>query len=256
VSEVSSALLALAIESTRLAGEATIRYYRQPVSTEIKSDGSPVTEADRAAHHAIIDCLASSQIPIVSEEGTDLLLHANEYWLVDPLDGTKDFIEGDGEFSVNVALIRNQRPVLGVVLAPATGELYCGVDGTTSWREVDGTKEDSAPRPKSPELRMAVSRFHDTPELDIFAENNDVAERIPLGSVLKYCRMAMAIWTSYHDSLEHPNGIPLQVRRSLKALEDRYWTGTPANPCDTVNPIAGIPDSSPIDRLTRWVTST
>jgi 3'(2'), 5'-bisphosphate nucleotidase len=191
VSESPDKWLVLAIESAHLGGEETLRFYKEPVSTETKADGSPVTAADRAAHDAIINHLAESQIPIISEEGSDLLLNESEYWLVDPLDGTKDFIHGDDEFSVNVALIRNQRPVLGVVYAPAINELYCGVDGTTSWRELNGTREDSTPHPKSQNLRMAVSRFHDTPELDIFAEKNNVAERVPLGSVLKYCRMAM-----------------------------------------------------------------
>jgi 3'(2'), 5'-bisphosphate nucleotidase len=185
-------LLSLAMESARAGGTASMKYYRQPMSQIEKLDGSPLTIADRGSHEAIIACLAESQIPIVSEEGSDLLIDAEEYWLVDPLDGTKDFLEADDEFSINVALIRDQQPVLGVVFAPATGELYCGIPGQKkSWRETDGEREDARQRPKSQNLSMAVSRFHDTPELEIFGNENNVSERIPLGSVLKYCRVAM-----------------------------------------------------------------
>src|SRR5579871_3256717 len=115
----------------RRAGSAIMRVYAGDFSVERKDDNSPLTEADLAAHRAIVDGLRllTSQIPILSEESAE---HAEwrtrqqwvRYWLVDPLDGTREFIKRNGEFTVNIALIEDHAPSLGVVFAPATNELY------------------------------------------------------------------------------------------------------------------------------------
>jgi len=108
------------------------KHYQQSLVVNYKGDGSPLTVADQAAHRVITDCLARSQIIIVSEEGENLHLEAEHYWLVDPLDGTKDFLAGNGEFTVNIALIEQSEPLLGVVFAPVLGEISLGGRGLAS----------------------------------------------------------------------------------------------------------------------------
>jgi 3'(2'), 5'-bisphosphate nucleotidase len=111
------------------AGKLILEVYKKPViERELKDDASPVTEADRAAHSAISDCLAGTGIPILSEEGRDIQYRERKawknFWLVDPLDGTKEFIRKNGEFTVNIALIEGQKPVLGVLYAPLPDLMY------------------------------------------------------------------------------------------------------------------------------------
>ncbi len=185
-------LLKMALEAARLAGSVILKHYQQPLSVVHKEDGSPLTMADQAAHLAIVRHLAHSGEIIVSEEGEDLHLDAERYWLVDPLDGTKDFMAGNGEFTINIALVDQGRPVLGVVFAPAIGDVYWGGKGLGSWRVRSGAKEALLPKPQSPTCRMAVSRFHDHPDVDVFAAQNRIDERIAVGSALKYGLLAAA----------------------------------------------------------------
>lgn len=186
-----SASLALAINAARHAGKAIMGFYQTNVAVEHKGDGSPLTHADQTAHRVIVDMLRISAYPVVSEEGDNLLMDAKEYWLVDPLDGTKDFLAGNGEFTVNIALVVNQRPVLGVVFAPALDELYAG-EGNTAWCVVKGRETQAQQIGRHAGLRMAVSRFHDHPDVDVFAAKNTVSDRVAMGSALKYGRLAMA----------------------------------------------------------------
>jgi 3'(2'), 5'-bisphosphate nucleotidase len=185
-------LLELAREAARLAGSAILTHYQQALAVAHKQDGSPLTLADQAAHQVIVNHLAGSGVVIVSEEGEDLHLDAERYWLVDPLDGTKDFLAGNGEFTVNIALVDQGRPVLGVVLAPAIGDLYWGAEGMGAWRLRGGTATAMSPRPQTPSRRMAVSRFHDHPDVEVFAIQNGIAERVAIGSALKYGLLAAA----------------------------------------------------------------
>lgn len=180
----------IAVSAARQAGEAILMFYGGCAAIEYKGDGSPLTQADRAAHESIVDCLRGMGIPVVSEEGSDLCLHASRYWLVDPLDGTKDFLARNGEFTVNIALVDDGMPVLGVVYAPALGELFAGIPGKAAWCCKEGVRTDCTTRGKSPALRLAASRFHDSPEVDVFAEANGVDERVAIGSALKYGRLA------------------------------------------------------------------
>lgn len=185
-------LLELAFEAARLAGSAILTYYQQPLSVARKQDGSPLTLADQAAHQIIVSHLAYSGVIIVSEEGEDLHLDAERYWLVDPLDGTKDFLAGNGEFTVNIALVDQGRPVLGVVFAPAIGDLYWGAEGLGAWRVRNAAEAALLPQAQSPACRMAVSRFHDHPDVDVFAAQNRIEQRVAVGSALKYGLLAAA----------------------------------------------------------------
>lgn len=166
----------LAIDAARRAGEVVLRFYGQRLTIEHKGDGSPMTRADRASHDVIVGGLQETGMPVVSEEGDDLHPDAARYWLVDPLDGTKDFLAGNGEFTVNIALVESHRPVPGVVLAPALDELYVG-RSNAAWCVKGGVRTECVAGEKAPCLRMAVSRFHDDSDVEVFAEANHVGAR-------------------------------------------------------------------------------
>jgi len=114
--------LTVVVKAALEAGAAILEIYKRDFSVEYKDDQSPLTEADKAAHHIICDALESTGLPVLSEESKTVAYEQRKdwkkYWLADPLDGTKEFIKKNGEFTVNIALIENGRPVLGVVYAP------------------------------------------------------------------------------------------------------------------------------------------
>lgn len=185
-------MLKLAIGAAQIAGRSIIMHYERALTVESKQDGSPLTHADLAAHRDIECQLAGSGIVLVSEEGDDLHLDAERYWLVDPLDGTKDFLARNGEFTVNIALIEQGMPVLGVVFAPAVGELYWGAERMGAWRLRKGRVTALLPQAEAPSFRMAVSRFHDHPDVDVFVAQNGIDQRVAIGSALKYGLLAAA----------------------------------------------------------------
>lgn len=182
--------LELAIQAARHAGDAILSVYRQNLKIEIKKDGSPLTLADQHANQAIMAALYPSGLPIVSEENDDLQLEAQRYWLVDPLDGTKDFLAANDEFTVNIALVEAQRPVLGVLFAPALDELYFGVIGLGAWVEKAEIRTRCECFDKAAQIRLAVSRFHDHPDVELFAAENQIDKHVAIGSALKYGRLA------------------------------------------------------------------
>ncbi len=186
-------------EIAREAGQAILRYYEGPVEVTDKEDRSPLTEADRASHAVITRRLAEAfpGIPVLSEEGRDIPYSERSrwerFWLVDPLDGTKEFIKKNGEFTVNIALVDQGVPVVGVVYVPAQGVLYWGVRGQGAWKQ----KHGDAPRPirvrrADPDRGYTVveSRSHPSAELEAYLRDLPVAERIPAGSSLKFCAVA------------------------------------------------------------------
>lgn len=184
-------LITLAQYAARRAGAAMMPHYGH-ANPELKGDGSPVTDADRAADYVIREVLSISGLPIVSEEGDELKLDAVRYWLVDPLDGTKDFLACNDEFTVNIALVDDRRPQFGVVLAPAIDELFCGGAGIGAKCVKDNVTSVVVPRRRTKRCRMAVSRFHEHPDVQLFATSNQIAKAIPMGSALKYVRLAMS----------------------------------------------------------------
>ncbi len=183
----------------REAGAAAMRFYGQPVDAEEKASGGPVTAADRAAHRVIVDSLLAwtPTIPIVSEEGEmpsrDEVASWPRFWLVDPLDGTKEFLAGNGQFTVNVALVDRGVPVLGVVYAPALDVLYFAAERQGAWRKrADEPLERIFSEPWRPEMpaRIVESRSHGTEEAEEYVRKLKVAERIRIGSSLKFCLIA------------------------------------------------------------------
>lgn len=139
-------LLRIAIKASLRAGEEILEVYKTTVTVEMKEDRSPLTLADKNAHKCIMSILLPYDIPVLSEEGKDIPYPERSkwplFWLVDPLDGTKEFIKKNGEFTVNIALIKKGKPVLGVVFVPVTGDLYYGGLGWGS-RKLKVEKEDT-----------------------------------------------------------------------------------------------------------------
>jgi len=193
-----AALLPQVLDAVAAAGTAILEVYAAPHDVEYKADDSPITRADRAAHETLERCLAAiaPQIPMLSEEHEASHARAvrgawREFWLVDPLDGTKEFISRNGEFTVNVALVRDHRPVLGVVAAPALGLTYYAADGIGAFRrENGGAAEPIHVRPAADPLVVVGSRSHRGDSLDGLLARLGPHELRPMGSALKFCVVA------------------------------------------------------------------
>ena len=182
----------------RTAGAAILEVYDSDFAVQHKEDRSPLTAADIASHRAIVAGLnrLTPELPVLSEESAEIpaieRARWTRYWLVDPLDGTREFVKRNGEFTVNIALIEQQRPVLGVVQAPVTGELWFGWAGGGAFGQAGEQAETRRlrTRPRATPLIVAGSRSHGSErEADLLARTGDY-EKLPLGSSLKFCRIA------------------------------------------------------------------
>lgn len=190
-------ILALARE----AGLKILEYYDDPIQVHAKSDNSPLTHADLAAHHIIVNGLEniSADIPVISEEGgiADYAERKkwNKFWLVDPLDGTKEFINKNGEFTVNIALIEAGKPVFGVVYVPVSGVCYHGAKGEGSFKS-DREGNEQQIYSEKPDLSKPVtivsSRSHGNDNMDEILRNEGIetGRKIIAGSSLKFCLVA------------------------------------------------------------------
>ncbi|PKH23135.1 3'(2'),5'-bisphosphate nucleotidase CysQ [Enterobacterales bacterium CwR94] len=179
----------------RQAGAAIMTVYdgAAPMDVEQKADDSPVTAADIAAHRVILDGLQrlTPDIPVLSEEdppGWEHRQHWQRYWLVDPLDGTKEFIKRNGEFTVNIALIEYGKAVLGVVYAPVLDVMYSAAEGK-AWKEEQGSKKTIAVCDARPPL-VVVSRSHADAELQEYLHSLGEHQTVATGSSLKFCLVA------------------------------------------------------------------
>lgn len=191
-----SSLTDLAITAAIAAAAVICDVYDRPIHVVTKSDGSPVTEADAAAEAIIIEHLRASGLPVLGEESVAagiIPVLGERYFVVDPLDGTKEFIKRNGEFTVNIGLVEHGRPVMGVVLAPATGELFVG-DSAGAWSAlvVDGTITGRKAIAVGwlPRLRIVASRSHGHAALDQLCQLLDVESDVSVGSSLKFCLLA------------------------------------------------------------------
>lgn len=192
------------VDLARRAGTAILPFWRAGVEVVTKADESPVTAADLAAHKVIAEGLKAlaPEIPVLSEEDCDIALEARQawkrWWLVDPLDGTKEFIAGTDEFTVNIALIEQGRVVFGVVAMPVNGRCYYGGQGIGAWRaEADGSVEPIQVRlapPAGESFTVVASRRHSSPEqerlLAGLGEALGELELANIGSSLKFCLLA------------------------------------------------------------------
>jgi 3'(2'), 5'-bisphosphate nucleotidase len=186
------------VDLARKAGDAILEVYASDFDVQSKDDESPLTQADLAAHRRIVAGLAelTPELPVISEEG-GLPPFARRsqwptYWLIDPLDGTREFVNRNGEFTVNIALVNEGRPVFGVVHVPVLRKTYVGCEGHGAELRADGEPPRSirvagnSARP----VRVVGSRSHRGSSLDAFIDNLGDCELVPMGSSLKFCVVA------------------------------------------------------------------
>jgi len=202
--------LKIAIRASLEAGKAILEiYHAGDFDIEIKGDNSPLTKADKVAHNVIVSSLEQTGIPVLSEEGKEMSFEErkdwSQLWIVDPIDGTKEFIKRNGEFTVNIALIENQVPIAGVIFAPVLGDLYFSEIGVGSFKvkidldnynmERDLLKADKLPLEREDKtFTVVASRSHMSPETEVYVqemrEEYGEVNLISKGSSLKLCMVA------------------------------------------------------------------
>jgi 3'(2'), 5'-bisphosphate nucleotidase len=195
-----SALLPHVVALAREAGRAIMAVYGEAnPAVEYKRDNSPLTRADLASHHVILNGLArlTSNWPVISEESEEIPFDQRKswprFWMVDPLDGTKEFLRRSGEFTVNIALVEGNTPILGVVYAPAIDTLYFASRKGGAYKvDRESILQIKVTRAANATIRMVVSRSHRSQEEDLerFAGGSGNCEFISMGSSLKFCLVA------------------------------------------------------------------
>lgn len=193
-----SQVLVFAIEAAENACNEILKvYHSNDFQAESKDDKSPLTLADKRAHTAIVSVLRETGLPILSEEGKMTPYEERRqweyFWMVDPLDGTKEFLKRNGEFTVNIALIYHQKPILGVVAVPVSGDVFYAAEGK-AYVKRDG---QAIPLPKRPPvsltqngLRVVASRSHMSPETQDFINALNEPSLVSKGSSLKFMLLA------------------------------------------------------------------
>ena len=185
-------------DAAREAGEAILSVVRRGFEVEAKADASPVTEADRAAELIILAALARAApgVPVIAEEEVAagrIPAHGGTFFLVDPLDGTKEFVRGGDDYTVNIALVIEDEPQLGVVYVPATGRTYGGLVGEGAWVDDGGKRRALQTRERSAEVVAVASKSHFTQNTADYLESAvGVCEHLSIGSSLKFCVVAEA----------------------------------------------------------------
>jgi 3'(2'), 5'-bisphosphate nucleotidase len=187
------------------AGDKILEIYETDFSVETKQDDSPLTAADMAAHNTICDALSqlTPATPILSEESSRISFPErqswNQYWLVDPLDGTREFVKRNGEFSVNIALIENHRSILGAIHIPVSGISYTASLNNGAYKhEQNGiTKKIAARKTNIDKITIAGSRSHGNKQQQAFIANLNDPEILAIGSSLKFCLVAEGIADIY-----------------------------------------------------------
>lgn len=203
--------LEVAVKAALVAGDEILKVYKRDFEVVLKEDNSPLTEADQAANSVIVNLLEQTPFPIISEENKQIHYKIRkqwEYcWIVDPLDGTKEFIKKNDEFTVNIALIKKGIPVMGVILVPAKAQLYFAIveEGKAYKVEIKNKNESVAtlferaqpiqPQKDSQKIRVVGSRSHMNEETQAFldklkSESNQEIEMVSKGSSIKLCLIA------------------------------------------------------------------
>ena len=226
--KIDENLIITALKTAFLAGKAIMEVYSKPFDFELKSDNSPLTIADKKAHAIIAEGLSKTGIPLISEEGEqtkyEIRKDWKQYWLIDPLDGTKEFIKRNGDFTVNIALIQNQQPIFGVVYAPVPGFIYWGSEsgsfrlnlGQTDETEFENyslikNKAEQLPciTEQDCQYRVLGSRSHMNIETESFInqlkDTHPGLSFVSRGSSLKFCTLAEGgadIYPRYSPTME------------------------------------------------------
>lgn len=195
-SDTLSSLVAECRQIARRAGQAILEVAAAGIDVETKGDGSPLTRADKAADEIIVTGLKTLEpkLPILSEEGdieSSDVSRWEVFWCVDPLDGTKEFIKGFGEYTVNIAIIEHAHPILGVVYVPTQDVMYYGAEGAGAWKISSGGEpvRISASECERP-VRAVVSRSHLSDETKDFLSRLGITQTAPRGSSIKICAVA------------------------------------------------------------------
>lgn len=197
---VTNEMRARLLEGVHAAGREVMAIYERDFTVETKDDKSPLTEADMASHHALVALLGdlTPQVPVLSEESGDIPFSTRtewqRYWLIDPLDGTKEFIKKNGEFTLNVALIEQGIPVFGIVHAPVLDTTWVGQVGQGAFKRMNNQQTmirvRSLPNPETEAWKVVGSRSHGAAEFEAFCAGLPNHERVSMGSSLKLCLVA------------------------------------------------------------------
>jgi 3'(2'), 5'-bisphosphate nucleotidase len=243
-------LLVLAVSAAEHAAREILTvYHSDDFQVEAKGDQSPLTRADKKAHDIISAALSASGYPVLSEEGRDIPYNERSgweyFWMVDPLDGTKEFIKRNDEFTVNIALIHRDKPVLGVVAVPVTGDIYFGIAGRGATLRRGG-KDLSLPRrgpidTTASGLRVVASRSHMNQPTEDYIKKLKDAALVSAGSSLKFMLLAEGkadLYPRFGPTMEWDtaaahlivNEVGMKVYRDGEITELRY------NKEDLVNP--------------------
>ena len=249
--------LPMILKAAVTAGNAALEVYRQDFSVVEKSDHSPLTLADTRAHAIIQGCLEKTGIPVLSEEGADIAYSERKnwetLWIVDPLDGTKEFVKRNGEFTINIALVKNRMPVMGVIYVPVWSRLYYAIHyakdgGTGAWRvdlddpaaieslPMEGLMASAAAisvdATASRPYTIVGSRSHLTPEVEKFVDEKKRVvgnvEFVAAGSSLKFCRIAEGsadIYPRFGPTMEWDTAAGDVIARAAGARVFRHDTG-------------------------------
>ena len=235
------------------AGKAILSIYQnEDIGLEIKADDSPLTLADKAANEVIMTYLTGTDLPILSEEGKAIPYEERKsweyFWMVDPLDGTKEFVKRNGEFTVNIALIHKNKPIIGVVYAPVLGWLYWGNELEGSWKQ-DG--DAAAVRlgeiKNQPVKTIVASRSHLNQETQDIIDKYPGAETISMGSSLKFMLVAenkAQLYPRFAPTMEWDTAAAHAILLGINVQVNQILSGSPLryNKMDLLNPdfIVGI----------------
>ena len=239
------ALLDLAVTLADRAGAEIMAVRGRGFATRRKQDQSPVTEADHAAEALIVQALreAAPHLAVIAEEEIEAgHVHevGREYWLVDPLDGTREFAAGRDEFTVNIGLVRDGRAVLGAVALPAYGEMFAGIVGadardTLAWKQDAAGRRPIQVRPVPPDgLHVYASRHYSSdPKLDAFLRGRTVQAVTSIGSAVKFCRLAEGVgdlYPRFGRTMEWDTAAPQAVLEAaggaVRRMDGAHMVGT------------------------------
>jgi len=230
-------LLLLSIAAAEKASEEILKVYHSgDFQSEAKGDASPLTLADKRAHQCIIEILQSSGLPVLSEEGKSIPYEERKqwdyFWMVDPLDGTKEFIKRNDEFTVNIALINKGKPVLGVVAVPVTGDVYYSTEREGAFLKRAGKEIKLKHREpldlKRSGLRVVASRSHMNEETKDFIDSLTNAELVTAGSSLKFMLLAEGkadVYPRYAPTMEWDTAAAHAIVQAVGLKVTEYGTG-------------------------------
>ncbi len=233
------ALLAVAIQAAEEGCIEILRVYDSgDFQAEAKGDNSPLTLADKKAHTRIASILESTGLPILSEEGKNVPYeerkHWNHFWMVDPLDGTKEFIKRNGEFTVNIALIQKNTPIMGVVAVPVSHEVYYAAHGQGAYLRKEGKDHKleirSTVNLRQAGLRVVASRSHMNEETETFINNLLNPSLVSAGSSLKFMLLANGkadVYPRYAPTMEWDTAAAHAVVKETGLNVIQYGTQLP-----------------------------